>query len=72
MLLVSEDLDEVLELSDRVAVMSARPGRIKTVVENKLDRKDPALFKSQAFAEKVDDIWNLVREEALKMQGVRA
>jgi NitT/TauT family transport system ATP-binding protein len=51
--------------------MSARPGRIKTIVDNKLDRKDPDLFKSRLFAEKVDDIWNLVREEAMKMQGAR-
>jgi NitT/TauT family transport system ATP-binding protein len=52
--------------------MSARPGRIKTIVDNKLDRADPGLFKSQAFVQKVDDIWNLVREEAMKMQAVRA
>jgi NitT/TauT family transport system ATP-binding protein len=69
---VTHDVQEAVYLADRIAVMSARPGRIKTVVENKLDRKDPKLFKSQAFAEKVDDIWNLVREEALKMQAVRA
>ena len=35
------------------------------------EKKSPGLFKSQAFVQKVDDIWNLVREEAMKMQGVR-
>ena len=69
---VTHDVQEAVYLADRIAVMSARPGRIKAIVENKLDRNDPALFKSPAFAEKVDDIWNLVRAEALKMQGVRA
>ncbi len=69
---VTHDVQEAVYLADRIAVMSARPGRIKTIVENKLDRADPGLFKSQAFAQKVDDIWNLVREEAIKMQGARS
>ena len=64
-------VSEAVYLADRIAVMSARPGPIKTIVDNKLDRTDPNLFKSQVFAERVDDIWNLVREEAMKMQGAR-
>jgi NitT/TauT family transport system ATP-binding protein len=48
--------------------MSARPGRIKAIVETKFDKNDPALFKTQAFVDQVDEIWNLLRIEAIKAQ----
>jgi NitT/TauT family transport system ATP-binding protein len=51
--------------------MSARPGRIKTIVDTKFDKNDPDIFKNPAFVEKVDLIWNLVRDEAIKAQGTR-
>ena len=41
------------------------------MVETNFDRADPHLFKSQAFVERVDEIWGLVRDEALKAQGGR-
>jgi len=55
-------------LAQRVVVMSARPGRVKAIVPIELDKGDPHLFRSPAFAAKVDEIWSLVREEALKAQ----
>jgi NitT/TauT family transport system ATP-binding protein len=69
---VTHDVQEAVYLADRVAVMSARPGRIKTIVDTKFDKNDPNIFKAPAFVEKVDEIWNLVRDEAIKAQGVRA
>jgi NitT/TauT family transport system ATP-binding protein len=69
---VTHDVQEAVYLADRVAVMSARPGRIKTIVDTKFDKNDPNLFKTKAFGEKVDEIWNLVRDEAIKAQGTRA
>jgi NitT/TauT family transport system ATP-binding protein len=69
---VTHDVQEAVYLADRIAVMSARPGRIKTIVELNLDKKDPDLLKTKAFADQVNDIWNLVREEAMRMQGIRA
>jgi len=68
---VTHDVQEAVYLADRVAVMSARPGRIKSMVETKFDKSDPAILKSAAFVDKVDEIWNLVRDEAIKAQGSR-
>src|SRR6184192_1254767 len=62
-LFVTHDVQEAVYLADRVAVMSARPGRIIAIVKTKFDKSDPAIFKNQHFIEKVDEIWNLVRIE---------
>jgi NitT/TauT family transport system ATP-binding protein len=67
-LFVTHDVQEAVFLAQRVVVMSARPGRIKAVVEIEFDRDDPHLLKSAAFRERVDDIWGLVRDEAVKAQ----
>ena len=66
---VTHDVQEAVYLADRVAVMSARPGRIKAIVDTKFDKSDPAIFKNKGFIDKVDEIWNLVRIEAIKAQG---
>jgi NitT/TauT family transport system ATP-binding protein len=68
-LFVTHDVQEAVLLAQRVVVMSARPGRVKAVVETRIDRGDPHIFKSKAFAEKVDEVWGLVRDEALKAQA---
>jgi NitT/TauT family transport system ATP-binding protein len=65
---VTHDVQEAVYLSDRVAVMSARPGHIKAVIDTRFDKTDPHCFKSKAFVDKVDEIWNLVRVEAIKAQ----
>src|ERR1700681_4994562 len=58
---VTHDVQEAVYLAERVAVMSARPGRIKTIVETKFDKQAPDIFKTRAFLDKVDELWNLVR-----------
>jgi len=68
---VTHDVQEAVYLADRVAVMSARPGRIKELVDTRFDKNQAEIFKSKAFVEKVDEIWNLVRIEAIKAQGKR-
>jgi NitT/TauT family transport system ATP-binding protein len=68
---VTHDVQEAVYLADRVAVMSARPGRIKALVDTRFDKNDRQIFKSVEFVDKVDEIWNLVRIEAIKAQEAR-
>ena len=69
---VTHDVREAVYLADRVAVMSARPGRVKAVVETRFDKNDPDLFKSKPFVDKTDELWALVRDEALKADEKRS
>ncbi|MGA7259580.1 MAG: ABC transporter ATP-binding protein [Stellaceae bacterium] len=62
---VTHDVHEAVFLAERIAVMSARPGHIKEIVETRFDKGDPGLARSPAFVEMVDRVWNLVRGEAI-------
>jgi NitT/TauT family transport system ATP-binding protein len=68
---VTHDVQEAVYLAERVAVMSARPGRIKAIIDTAFDKTDPHLAKSKPFVDKVDEIWDIVRAEAIKAQGKR-
>jgi NitT/TauT family transport system ATP-binding protein len=62
---VTHDVQEAVFLAERIAVMSARPGHIKEIVEARFDRDDPERQRSRQFVEMVDHVWNLVRGEAI-------
>jgi NitT/TauT family transport system ATP-binding protein len=66
---VTHDVQEAVYLADRVAVMSARPGRIKTIVDTRFSKDDKDVFRAKHFVDKVDELWTLVRDEAIKAQG---
>ena len=64
-LLITHDLTEAVQLSDRVIVMTYRPGRIKRIVDIDLPRpRSSEIVGSEHFAHLVGMIWNDLREEA--------
>ena len=66
---VTHDVQEAVFLAERIAVMSARPGYIKEIVDARFDREDPELTRSRPFIDMVEYVWNLVRGEAIIAQG---
>jgi NitT/TauT family transport system ATP-binding protein len=69
---VTHDVREAVYLADRVAVMTARPGRVKEIVE--IDRPEgagPEIVNTPFYAQKVDHLWRLVRDEAILAQSRR-
>jgi NitT/TauT family transport system ATP-binding protein len=66
---VTHDVREAVYLADRVAVMSARPGRIKEIVTtDKPQGAGSEFLQTPEFNAKVEHLWGLVRDEAIKAQ----
>ena len=71
-LFVTHSIDEAVYLSDRVVVMSARPGVIKEVFSNPLARpRSEAARSSPEYLKARDHLWGLVKGEALKAMQQR-
>ena len=65
-ILVTHNIDEAVMLCDRIAVMSARPGLIKSIVT--VDVPRPRTMKSMRdpdFASCMDKIWNLLKHDVV-------
>jgi NitT/TauT family transport system ATP-binding protein len=64
-LLITHNITEAVQLSDRVLVMTYRPGRVKRIVKIGLPRpRSSELLGSDEFGRYVAQIWNDLREEA--------
>jgi NitT/TauT family transport system ATP-binding protein len=69
-LLITHALDEAAMLSDRVGVMSARPGRFIDIVETEWPRdRDSRIVADPKFGVLTARLWTSLREESLKTMG---
>jgi NitT/TauT family transport system ATP-binding protein len=64
-LLITHSITEAVQLSDRVVVMTYRPGRVKRIVDIDLPRpRSSEIMKSPEFGHLVAAIWDDLRDEA--------
>ena len=69
-LLITHALDEAAMLSDRVGVMSARPGKFIDMVETRWSRdRDSRIVSDAKFGALTARLWSSLREESLKTLG---
>jgi NitT/TauT family transport system ATP-binding protein len=64
-LLITHNITEAVQMSDRILVMTYRPGKVKRMVNINLPRpRTSEIVGSEAFGRYVAEIWNDLREEA--------
>lgn len=64
-LFITHNINEAVQLSDRIAVMSARPGRFNAIVENDIPRpRDDDTMSTDAFNDLVQQLWGELKEES--------
>jgi len=69
-ILVTHSLSEAVFLSDRIAVMTARPAEIKAMIDvNEAHPRDPAFMASVRFADQRNELYALLRAEIEKTVG---
>lgn len=70
-LFVTHSLDEAIRLADRVLVMTARPGRIKTevIVPFGRPRDFQAIRRDPGYGALSARLWDELRDEVLKAEG---
>jgi len=64
-LLITHNITEAVQMSDRILVMTYRPGKVKRIVDIDLPRpRTSEIVGSAAFGRYVAEIWSDLREEA--------
>lgn len=65
-MLVTHSIEEAVFLSDRILLLSSRPGTVKDIVSVKLSRpRDPAVRRTREFQELVGYLWSGLRPEVV-------
>ncbi|MGK9232247.1 ABC transporter ATP-binding protein [Inquilinus limosus] len=68
--LITHALDEATMLSDRIGIMSARPGRLIDIVETGWPRdRDSRIVQEERFGTITARLWGALREESIKAIG---
>ncbi|CAG0973540.1 MAG: sulfonate ABC transporter ATP-binding protein [Candidatus Methanoperedens nitroreducens] len=66
---VTHSIDEAVFLADRVAVMTARPGVVKQLIDIDLERpRNGNIRSSNEFARNRHKVWDALKDEVLKAQ----
>jgi NitT/TauT family transport system ATP-binding protein len=66
-LLITHNITEAVQMSDRILVMTYRPGKVKRIVDIDLPRpRTSEIVGSEAFGRYVAQIWADLREEATR------
>jgi NitT/TauT family transport system ATP-binding protein len=65
---ITHSVDEAVYLGDRIMVMTAQPGRVKSLVDVPLPRPRQIieLQKAPEFGELVHRVWSGLRDEVLR------
>ena len=62
---ITHDVEEAILLADRVVVMTARPGRVKEIIDVDIERpRDPEVVTTERFTELRERALSVIREEA--------
>ena len=68
---VTHQIDEAIFLADRIVVMTARPGRVKEIIDVPFDRpRTLGMKRTGEFGEVYDRIWKLIEEEVRASMGL--